>query len=215
MKIVRKLVAITALSAMVLVPTGCNQQDVAKTVALVESQLPTAIALTNTVLSVLATSGVLASDQQNNIGTVVTQDLTELQTLCTQYEAGANKGVFDSIVSLVDKIVTEGDASLLQAAQIKDPQTKATVTAALGALDTVLHIIDGYVQLSQSTQQVKAEAARRQVKLQSIHAYLDPAAILNGARKADPSTVDAMLLNDPSGATVAATWLQHEQALGF
>jgi hypothetical protein len=174
-KVLRNIILATSMTAVTVGVVGCTQADVDKTVALIESQIPTAIALTNTVIAAYSAFGAAAPDNSAaaSVGAVVTNDLAELQQLCAQYTAQPNKNAFQSIVNLVDKLVTEGDTALLDAAAIKNVQTRSSVTAAIGALDTILHVVDGYVQSTQSTAQVKATAQRRQVKLRQISMYLD------------------------------------------
>lgn len=205
--------AITLASSLVFTTTGCTQADVDKTVALIESQIPTAIALTNTVISVVSMFGVASPSKVQTVGTTVSSDLATLQTLCAQYDATKDKTVFAKLVGLVDQIVTNGDTALLQAAAIKDPQSKAVATAALGALDTILHVIDGYVQQTQTTAQVKETAKRRQVKLSQISMYWDQQRLIKGAQNAQGSS--PYMLNDPSGHTLAAAWYVREQSMGF
>lgn len=176
-KMLRVTVAMALVSAVPLVTTGCDQADINKTVALIESQIPTAIALTNAVISAYAAFGSSNPDTAiatSNISRTVTMDLQELQALCDNYTAAPGKDSFSKVVASVDKIVTEGDQALLQATGIKNTQSQAAATAAIGALDTILHVIDGYVQMSQSTAEVKVTAQRRTVKLRQVSMYFQP-----------------------------------------
>jgi hypothetical protein len=197
--------AVLCLSTVTMTTVGCTSAQVSQVVAEVSAQIPTAIALTNTIVSVVSlfsvTNGTTtASVVSPTLVTTLTQDLNELQTLCNQYNATPNASIFTSITTLVDTIVTQGDSALLASSQITDPTSKAQATAVIGALDTILHVIDGYLQTAQSTAQVKATAARRQVKLKQISMYFNQDE-LNKAASAEGYT----------GAQV----LQYETSLGF
>ncbi|HEV2709156.1 MAG TPA: hypothetical protein VGU67_02985 [Edaphobacter sp.] len=169
--------AILALSLAVLPIAGCTQADVQKAVALVQAELPTAIALVGDVAPIIIAfagpQGAASSPIQNTI-TTVQSDLGELQTLCASYTSAPSTTIYASILKVVDDLVTQGDSALLTAAQIKDPATQQKATVILGSLSAVLHILDGYVQATQSASQVKATAAARAVKLNAVRAYWSP-----------------------------------------
>jgi hypothetical protein len=200
------VLALSMLSITVVPTLGCNQGDVQKAIALIDSQLPTAIALANTVISVLAQTGVLAEPNGlTGVGAVISNDLATLKSLCDQYEAGASASVYDSIVKLIDQIVTEGDSAVLQASGIKDQKSQAAVTAVLGGLDTILHVIDGYIQSTQTTAQIKATASKRTIKLNQVRSAWNRGLLIDGARQAGSLT--------PVASSEA--WVQHEIVLGF
>jgi hypothetical protein len=180
--IIGAVTAALCLSIVAFSTVGCTSAQVSQVVAEVEAQIPTAIALTNTVVSVVslfnaapgASTGVVISPA---VGTLITTDLNELETLCKQYETTPSTSVYSSILTLVDSLVTQGDSALLAAANITDPTTKAQATAALGSLDTILHMIDGYLQTTQTSAQIQATVARRAIKLKQVSPYFDHAAL--------------------------------------
>lgn len=190
---------------IVTVPTiGCTQADVQKAVALVQAELPTAIALIGDVAPIIIAfagnqGGTATTPVQQTI-TTIQSDLGELQTLCASYTSASSSSTYASILKVVDDLVTQGDAALLTAAQIKDPATQQKATVILGSLSAVLHILDGYVQATQTTAQVKATAAARTVKLNAVRSYWSDA---------DKKGIE-QAFDNPFDATY-----QHEVALGF
>jgi hypothetical protein len=170
-------VAFTGLSILAVSTVGCTQADVQKAVALVQAELPTAIALVGDVAPIIiAFAGPQdssASGTQREV-TTIQSDLGELQTLCASYTSSPSSSIYASILKVVDDLVTNGDSALLTAVQIKDPATQQKATVILGSLSAVLHIVDGYVQATQSASQVKATAAARTVKLNAVRAYWSP-----------------------------------------
>jgi len=171
------VVAALSISIVAVPLTGCTQADVQKAVALVQAELPTAIALVGDVAPIIIAfagpQGGASTPIQQSISTVQS-DLAELQTLCASYTSAPSSSIYASILKVVDDLVTQGDGALLAAAQIKDPATQQKATVILGSLSAVLHILDGYVQATQSASQVKATAAARTVKLNAVRAYWSP-----------------------------------------
>lgn len=171
------VVAFTGLSVVAVSTVGCTQADVQKAVALVQAELPTAIALIGDIAPIIIAfagpQGTASTPIQQSI-TVIQSDLGELQTLCASYTSAPSTNVYASILKVVDDLVTQGDSALLTAAQIKNPATQQQATVILGSLSAVLHILDGYVQATQSASQVKATAAARVVKLNAVRAYWSP-----------------------------------------
>ena len=212
MKTVKKLLrssviaatlAITMISVVILPTVGCNSADVQKAVALVQAELPTAIALVGDIAPIIIAfagpQGSASTPIQNTVNTIQS-DLAELQTLCASYTSSPSTNVYDQILSVVDNIVVQGDSGLLAALQIKDPGTQQKVTVLFGSLSAVLHIIDGYLQATQSAAQVKATAAKRTIKLNAIHAYWSPS--------------DKKMIENAAGVPFSTAY-QHETALGF
>jgi hypothetical protein len=176
MKFLRKLsipaiAAVVAASLIIAPTTGCSSADVQKAVSLVQAEIPTAIALIGDLAPIIIAFAGPNGGQVSTAVPQINQKLTDLQALCQQYTANPGNDTFSSIVNMVDQLVTEGDTALLDLANVKSSPSQATAMTLLGSLSAVLHIIDGYVQATQSAAQVKATAQRRAVKLQAVHAY--------------------------------------------
>ena len=159
------IVAIVMLAVLPFSVIGCTSADVAKAVALVAAELPTALALAQDALSIVAGLGVNANVQ------IPVDKVQALEALCNDYTAHPSSNTFDQVVALVDQLVNQGDSDLLTVAAIKDPATAQKATAVLAALDAVLHIIDGYVTSAQSTKQVQARAQARRARLKAVTQY--------------------------------------------
>lgn len=198
------VVAVLSLSLVALPTVGCTSADVQKAVALVQAEIPTAIALIGDVAPIIiAFAGAQGTTSTSPIQTAITtiqSDLSELQTLCASYTSSPSTSVYASILTVVDDLVTQGDSALLTAAKITDPATQQKATVILGSLSAVLHILDGYVQATQSVSQVKATAAARSVKLNAVRAYW--------------SAEDKKGIEQATGVNFNAAY-QHEVALGF
>lgn len=162
-------VAILSLSLVCLPTAGCTSAEVQKSVSLIETELPTAISLASEVAQIVA---VFAGPQQQpkiaSANATIQGSLTELQTLCASYTQNPSSATYQSMLNVIDTLVTTGDQALLQAAHISDPGSQQKATAIIGSLDVILHILDGYVQATQSPAQVKANASRRAVKLSQV-----------------------------------------------
>jgi hypothetical protein len=196
-------VAVLSISLVTVPTVGCTQADVQKAVALVQAEIPTAVALIGDIAPIIIAfadaPGASTTPIQATISTIQS-DLGELQTLCASYTSAPSSSIYASILKVVDDLVTQGDGALLTAAQIKDPATQQKATVLLGSLSAVLHILDGYVQATQSVAQVKATAANRTVKLKAVRAYW--------------SSEDEKGIEKASGVPFIVTY-RNAQALGF
>jgi hypothetical protein len=197
-------VAILSVSLVALPTVGCTSADVQKAVALVQAELPTAIALIGDIAPIIiafaGTPGTTATTPIQQTITVIQSDLGELQTLCASYTSSPSTDVYTSIMKVVDDLVTQGDSALLTAAKITNPTTQQQATVLIGSLSAVLHILDGYIQATQTTAQVKATAANRAIKLKSVRAYW--------------SAEDKKGIEQATGVNFNVAY-QHEVALGF
>lgn len=162
-----------ALTLTVCLPTtGCTSADVQKSVSLIEAELPTAVSLAAEVAQIVAVfAGPQSQSPIASTSATIQAALTELQTLCASYTQNPSATTYKSILNVVDTLVTTGDQALLNAAHISNSDSQQKGTAVIGSLDVILHIIDGYLQATQSTAQVKANAARRTVKLSQVVPY--------------------------------------------
>jgi hypothetical protein len=196
------VVAALCVTLTVLPVAGCSSADVQKAVSLIAAELPTAIAIAGELAPLI---GSLSGTQTATTGQKIQADLVELQTLVNDYNKPGNSSsvlasTFGSITNVVDDLVVNGDAALLSATHITNPASQTKVTAILTILSVALHVIDGYVQATQTTTQVKATAAKRTVKLKQVSAYY--------------SDSDKEILADAFGYSYN-TLYNHEVALGF
>lgn len=189
-KISMPLIAAVLCTSMVFTTVGCTQADVQKTVSLIAAELPTAISIASEVLTIVSAVGATqgstgdgAQAQITAVGVVIKSDLSELQTLVASYQGSPNPNTWASIINVVDTLVGQGDTALLAAADIKDPTSQAKATAIIGSLDAILHIVDGYIQATQTTAQVQATAKRRAVKLNQVSELWNKQIIADAAAK--------------------------------
>jgi hypothetical protein len=71
----------------------------------------------------------------------------------------------------VDALVSDADAGLLAALEIRNPASQAKAKFVLSALDAAVHVVDGYLLAARSPAEAQAAAAGRAVKLQSVVRY--------------------------------------------
>lgn len=170
-KFFRYLIAALLIVGIPAFTVGCTQADVQKAVALIQAEIPTAVALLNDVLPVIiAFSGTEAQPVQANVNQIK-NDLAELQTLCQSYASSGTADVYNSILKVIDDLVMNGDTALLAATHITNSESQQKASVILGALSATLHILDGYIQATQTTDQVRARAQSRQLKLSTVRAY--------------------------------------------
>jgi len=158
---------------------GCTGAQEQQAVNLVVAELPTAIQLAESILSVTSAVGATNGSDSSTIasinqeGKLVASGLTDLSSLLAAYNANPSAAALAKVTAAVDTLVNNGDAALLAVSGIKDAKTQSEVQAGLAALDTVLHLIDGYLLVTQSPTQVKATAASRAVKLAAVKNQLN------------------------------------------
>jgi hypothetical protein len=129
------------------------------------------------VLALVTSFGSEQSGEGSNVsaiqaaGNKIQTDLSDLETLCNAYTAKPSVSVWQQITALVDDLVTNGDSALTQLIGIKSPSGQEAAITTLASLDALLHTIDGFVQTTQSSPQVKATAAKRAIKIQAISQF--------------------------------------------
>jgi len=172
-----KLGAVLAICAVLLgvgvmaTTTSCTSSQVTAVVQKIWSFLPTVESINSDVAAVVSVLDPKDAVLIEGVTAMVNNGLKELQTLTAAYTANPSESTWKNIVALVDSIVTNGDAALLQAAKISDPASQVKATTIIGALDAALHIIDGWVASTQTPAQASATAAARTTKLQSVVRY--------------------------------------------
>ncbi len=168
------LFIVIALLACVILPTvGCTNSQVTTAVGKIANYIPAVIALNSVVSTAVAALDPVDAVLVMGVTATVNNGLQQLQALCATYTANPNATAWQNIVSLVDSVVVNGDAALLQASRISNPNSKLAVTASLAALDAGLHIIDAFVSQTQTKADLQQRAANREIKLAQVVQYWD------------------------------------------
>jgi hypothetical protein len=167
--------ALCGLLIMGTTVAGCTSADAQKAVASVNATLPAIESAVTIAAGIVSTLDPAIAILVTGANTGIQAGLQALQGSCTAYLANPTTGTFASIVNVVDNLVNNGDAALLQAAHIVDPASKEKATAVLASLDALLHVIDGYVSAAQPTSAVTARMAKRTAKLKTLQAYYSAA----------------------------------------
>lgn len=153
-------------ACMIIVPTGCTSASIEKAVSEIDAYLPTAIQLAQIVISAVgvAQSNGLSPDAQNTANTVIA-DLKELQTLCDSYLSQPQGGTWQNIQNVLETILSANQQQLEAAAGIKSHDAKNAYVAAITSLSAALAVIDGYINTTKTSAQLKTKAQARQAKL--------------------------------------------------
>jgi hypothetical protein len=165
-----------ALCAIVLMGTiGCTSAQVATVVKDIATYAQEAQPIITEAIALIgafsAADGSTSSPSLQSTGSQIKTDLAALVSLCNTYTANPSTTTWQQIISAVDKLVTEGDSAVTTLAGIKSSSSQQSAMVVLASLDALLHTIDGFVQTTQNSTQVKTTAARRVMKIQVISQY--------------------------------------------
>jgi hypothetical protein len=175
------VIAICMIMLSGAMTTGCTATQVDDVVAKINAYLPTVIALVNEAITVYDAVGTSSSDTDtvasNQVLDVVKDDLVSLQKPLADYLAATSKQskqtAWLNVMALIDTAATDAD-KLLAIAAVKNSDTQSRGVVVIAAIDAAVHILDGYVAATQTTQQVQATAAKRSIKLRQIARYWSP-----------------------------------------
>ncbi len=172
-----RVISFLTSSALILgFVAGCTSTEVStvvKDIGIYAQQAEPILLAIIPVLTALSSSpqGEGTSSSLNAFASLAKADLDALAVLCNDYSANPSTSTFQQIESLVDKLVGESDASLLQIIAIKDPETRQRIQLGIASFDALIHTIDGFIQTTQSANAVAAKAHSRVHKLREVAAY--------------------------------------------
>ena len=196
----RWMLAMVAAVGLACGTVGCSQADAVKAASTIHAYLPVVMGLANDAAAIAA--GIDATDgaKIQAVGAKVQSELQELESVSGAYAAGPSSDGWAKLQAVVDQLVSDADAGLMAALEIKNPRSQAEAKIALSALDAAIHVVDGYLTAARTPAEAQAAAAQRTVKLQSVVRYWSPA---------DWQRVDAAFAGRGGEITGA------EMALGF
>jgi hypothetical protein len=159
-------------SCLIVTPVGCTAADAQKAVAEIDAYLPTAIQLAEIVIQAIgaAQSQGLSAEAQST-GNTILSDLKELQTLTDAYLAQPSDTTWHNIQNLLETIINTNQSALEAAVGIKSHDAKTAYIAAITGLSAALAVLDGYVNSTKTTAQLKAKAQVRRAKLSAQVRY--------------------------------------------
>jgi len=169
------MLAMVAAVGLTVGMTGCSQADAVKAASTIHAYLPIVMGLANDATAIAA--GIDASDgvQIFAVGARVQSELQELESVSGAYAAGPSSDGWVKLQAVVDQLVSDADAGLMAALEIKNPASQAKAKVALSALDAAIHVVDGYLMSARTPAEAQAAAAQRTVKLPSVVRYWSPA----------------------------------------
>ncbi len=172
MKLAKTMLAVVLVLSLAGSQMACGSSSTVKIVNLIVTELPVALPMAEAAITLVG--GLNGLDVTLvKVGPDVKAALGQVQILTAAYLAHADAATFTKLCDVVDAAVNETDGSLLDAAHVKDPATRAMVTASLAVLSGEMHVIDAWLLSQQTPAQIQARAQARRVKLQQIKSYLD------------------------------------------
>jgi hypothetical protein len=174
--------------ALTCFAVACTQAQVDTAVSKIANYIPAVKALVSVAGGLTDAIDPAAAIVVTPVVAVVTNGLTQMQTVCTTYTAAnapssTKVSAWQAIIQISDTMVQSTDAALLQAVAIKDTGSQAKAVAAIGGIDAALHIIDGWVSQAQPAAAVQTKTTARNIKLKDVAPYWDAADRLEVAHK--------------------------------
>lgn len=170
---VAALICLALGSSALIGTTGCNSMDAQKAAQLISGVLPSVLSAEQAVGALLVAVDPAVGIPLQAFQPLISAGVAELENLLRGYEANPSASAWASVVSTVDNLVNQGDQQLLAASQIKDVASQAKATGIIAAFDALLHVIDGYVQQTQSVAQVKKTMTARKVSMNKALSLLN------------------------------------------
>lgn len=167
----RWVLALAAAMGLAGCTAGCSQADSVKAASMIHAYLPTAMGLANDVAAIAGALDPAEAAQVQAVSTKVQAELQELESVSGAYAAAPSGDGWAKLGTVVDALVSDADAGLLAALEIKNPASQAKAKFVLSALDAAVHVVDGYLLAARSPAEAQAAAAGRAVKLQSVVRY--------------------------------------------
>ncbi len=153
--------------------SGCNTPSAKQTIADIASQIPIAQAVVTTAAAAAQTIDPTDATLITNATTEAQSSLAQLQVLCAAYVQAPSTSGLAVISSILNSLLNDNAAALLNAAHILNPNSRNIAQATLGAVQTALLLIAAILQKSQTASQVATTAALRTYKLTDVAPFLD------------------------------------------
>lgn len=169
----RAAIAAVCMASVMAVTQGCTNQDAKQVVQQIADAIPTVQADVNVAASIIATIDPAAAPIVAGIVAIAGPALTQLRVLCNTYATTADPTVLGSINEALNTLLNTSATSLLDAAKIVDPVSRATALRILSAIQTALLLVYSIYQRVQTKAQVKATAALRTYKLSDVAALMN------------------------------------------
>jgi hypothetical protein len=153
---------------------GCSQGDAVKAASTIHAYLPVVMGLANDAMAITAAMDPAEASALQGISAKVQTELQELESTSGAYAAAPSADAWTRMGAVVDSLVSDADEGLLAALAIKNPASQAKAQIALSALDTAMHVLDGYLMAARTPEETQTAAAQRAVKLPRVVRYWSP-----------------------------------------
>lgn len=168
----RAVVACMCLTAFAVVTAGCTVADTKQVIQNVANAIPTIKADVDVAANIIISLDPAAALPVAGVIAIVDPALIQLQLLCNTYAQTSDPTLLGSINQLFNTLLNQSATSILDAAKIVNPQSRATALRVLTAIQIALQLAYTIYAHIQSKAQVKLTASMRSYKLKEIEPYM-------------------------------------------
>jgi hypothetical protein len=168
-------VAVMLCASMGMGLVGCTTQQQVDTKAVVakiaqyEPEVALAVDTLASVVSVLAPADALLITVGQSAFDAAA---AALKVACATYAATPNDGTLASVRSTLEQLLSLNADQFLAAAKISNPTSVASAKVAIAGVRTILLLMDGLFQTTQTTAQNVTTAQARNLKLKELEPFL-------------------------------------------
>lgn len=169
-------IAAVACAAVMAATIGCTTQQQADTkvvVAKIAQYEPEVALAVDTLLTVVATlapaDALLITVGQSAFDGAA----AALKVACVAYASTPNNGTLASVRATLEQLLSLNADQFIAAGKISNPASIATVKVAIAGVRTILLLMDGLFQTTQTTAQNVATAQARNLKLKELEPFLN------------------------------------------
>lgn len=168
-------IAAVACAAVMAATTGCTPQQQANTKAVVakvaqyEPEVALAVDTLATVVATLAPADALLITA---VQTTFDSAAAALKIACALYAATPNNGTLASVRAALEQMLSLNADQFIAAAKISNPASIASVKVAIAGVRTILLLMDGLFQTTQTAAANTATAQARNLKLKELEPFL-------------------------------------------
>lgn len=168
----RSAIAAVVMATMVMAIQGCAHMTSKQAIALVGNAIPTIKADIDIAANVITMLDPAATLIVAGAVAIADPALVTLQALCNTYATTSDPTVLGSINETLNKLLNQSAASILDAAKITNPESRATALRVLTAIQIALQLAYTIYQNVQSKAAITQTASMRTFKLKEIAPYL-------------------------------------------
>jgi hypothetical protein len=169
-------IASVACAATLAATIGCTTQQQADTkvvVARIAQYEPEVALAVDTLATVVATLAPADALLISAVQATFDSAAAALKVACALYAATPNAGTLASVRSTLEQLLSLNADQFIAAGKISNPASIATAKVAIAGVRTILLLMDGLFQTTQTTAQNAAIAHARNLKLKELEPFLN------------------------------------------